>query len=102
MQGEFRVALHMCLDALQGRPLPASAPATPVAAPPAPPITQADTDALMARFKARGSLSCYLIESSHEHGGKHRPIVVITIAPSETPRKRDYGPLLSGCFQRAC
>ena len=61
MQGEFRVALHMCLDALQGKPLPASAPAAPVAAaPPQPQITTADTDALMARFKARypWSLSC--------------------------------------------
>ncbi len=53
-QGEFRVALHMCLDALQGRPLPASAPATPAAAaPPPPPITAADTDALIARFRVR-------------------------------------------------
>ncbi len=54
-QGEFRVALHMCLDALQGKPLPASAPSTPVAVPPPQPITPADTDALMARFKARAA-----------------------------------------------
>ena len=54
-QGEFRVALHMCLDALQGKPLPASAPSTPVPAPPPQPITPADTDAVMARFKARAT-----------------------------------------------
>ena len=47
------MALHMCLDALQGRPLPASAPSTPASVAPQQPITPADTDALMARFKAR-------------------------------------------------
>ena len=52
LQGEMRVALHMCLDALQGRPLPMAPPSPPsVASPPPPAITDQDIQALLTRFK---------------------------------------------------